>query len=66
MRKSKTLPPPPRNIMSANCTTCGDPIAKESKRCKVCFLVLLPSGDLGRVLWFPKDTIPVDDPERLS
>ena len=43
------------SILSANCTTCEEPIiSKENKRCQDCLLVLLPSGNLGRTFWFPE------------
>jgi hypothetical protein len=63
MRKSKTLPPPPRNIMSANCTTCGEPIEpRESKRCQGCSNL----GVVEPTRWYPQDTLPSDeDSERV-
>ena len=74
--KSNILPAPPRNIMSASCSTCGDRIFHDiwivpspnsmSKRCKECCVVLLTSGGLGRTSWYPVGTIPGDDSERLK
>ncbi len=56
------------SVMTKNCFTCGETSILDrdiqqlySQRCIECEF-----GDECHTMWYPIDTIPVDDPERVS
>ena len=55
------------NFRTKNCATCGEPLAAQiglskSQRCREC----IPMYGQESTRWFPENTIPVVDEDRLS